>query len=135
VCIHCFTDGGGHVVIKPGYYKTRDGRSARVVCVDAPIDEFPVIGFVENRFCTWKANGAYGDFGDEFKTDLVEPGVEPKKLVPHWPALISDGEGGYLIDLELHDTVENARKHFHKHPSRIERLLTEYPPIMLEATE
>jgi len=45
---------------KPGMYKTRDGRDARVLCDDAPGD-WPLVGYVgidEGYFCySWTHSG------------------------------------------------------------------------------
>jgi hypothetical protein len=68
--------------IKPGFYKTRDGRKVRVLCVDAPGD-FPVMGYYEIPNPTvhhygmwnWRQNGTNNDF--DAYMDLVTPWREP----------------------------------------------------------
>lgn len=39
-------------------YKTRDGREARVICVDAP-GKYPVVGVVDDGIRQWTADGWY----------------------------------------------------------------------------
>jgi len=69
--------------IKPGYYKTRDGRKARVLCVDAPGD-FPCVGYVlefdnlDISVKSWHKNGVFNSSQGTLKSDLIEPWTEPK---------------------------------------------------------
>lgn len=62
----------------PGYYKTRDGRKARVLCVDAP-GNYPCVGYiVENgnvATVSWLADGSFRYYDG---LDLIEPWTEPK---------------------------------------------------------
>lgn len=58
-------------------YRTRDGRSVRIICVDAP-GRKPVVGFIENNptIYRWNSNGSF--FSElASKIDLFEvPDIE-----------------------------------------------------------
>lgn len=75
--------------ITPGYYKTRDGRKARVLCTDAP-GEYCVVGYVEYEkvsfVCAWLPDGS-APLRLEGRDDLIELWTEPKpkKRVPCGP--------------------------------------------------
>jgi hypothetical protein len=117
------------VKIEVGYWKTRDGRKARVLCTDAPNKEFPNHGYVElgggsTSSVGWTASG-FRILGREDADDLLFPWTEPDKLVPHWPTLCRVGDRGeYYIGSDLRS----------KGCALLEyeiRLLVELPPIML----
>ena len=40
-------------------YRTRDGRKVRLLCVDGPFDDYPVVGFIEGSVDShkWRSNG------------------------------------------------------------------------------
>jgi hypothetical protein len=42
-------------------YQTRDGRAVRILCVDGPDPEYPVVGWEEGNVnvLVWKADGRY----------------------------------------------------------------------------
>lgn len=61
-------------------YKTRDGREARVICVDAPTLR-PVIALMRSEFGEWKTQAYFAD-GVAFSScvsdiDLMLPTPEP----------------------------------------------------------
>jgi hypothetical protein len=70
---------------KPGFYKTRDGRKARVLCVDAP-GKFPCVGYVPTGGVTvpfsWEVNGFTGLKGH--CAEIVAPWTEPKPRRVAW---------------------------------------------------
>lgn len=85
-------DNGGEMKIEPGFWKTRDGRKARVLCTDAP-SLYPVRGYVLSAIgdCyteSWKLDGA-ANSEERDDRDLIEPWVDaPKtKKVKMAPAL------------------------------------------------
>lgn len=61
---------------------------------------------------------------------IVKP--EPK-LISHWPVLITFDDGTHYVSSAVFPDVESARRHFGV--SLVERLVTEYPAIMLEIKE
>lgn len=69
------------MTITPGYYKTRDGRKARVLCVDAP-GKYPCVGYIDQSsevrgHYSWALDGVYQS-GNSSASDLIEPWTEPK---------------------------------------------------------
>jgi hypothetical protein len=80
--------------IEPGYYRTRDGRKARVLCTDAP-GRYPVIGYVEEGssiLCeAWSASGEMV-VGAKVGGDLLAPWTQPKTVtVTPWAFMLGDG--------------------------------------------
>lgn len=66
--------------ITPGFWKTHNGRKARVLCTDAP-GNYPVIGYIENAaggstLCSWNLGGL-NCINDYSTNDLVEPWTSP----------------------------------------------------------
>jgi len=88
--------------IVTGYWETRNGRKARVLCVDAP-GSHPVKGYVEKAggSCSqgWTADGAIC-LTDEADEDLIRPWVD--RPVVDWSkergwvkAIARDGDGSW----------------------------------------
>ena len=77
------------MTITPGYWKTRDGRKVRILCVDGPSD-MPVIGYFlsvnyPDPARSWSIEGRYhlGPDNPTSGCDLISPWVdEPKKRKP-----------------------------------------------------
>jgi len=72
--------------IKVGYYKTRDGRKARVICTDAP-GGAPVVGYIIGETSSgyvnirkWCVGGEYYSTGSKSDHDLIAEWVEPLEL-------------------------------------------------------
>ncbi len=63
--------------IEVGYWETRDGRKARVLCTDAP-GEWPVVGYIicgnNAEPWVWFADGRGQKFGGEL--DLIRPWID-----------------------------------------------------------
>lgn len=58
-------------------YKTRDGRSVRILCVDRNDSEFPVVALVSGSkggqgVISYPSNGKYGEEDETSSFDLVE---------------------------------------------------------------
>lgn len=58
-------------------YRTRDGRSARILCVDRNDSDFPVVALVSGSkggqaVIIYPSNGAYGEEHEESYYDLIE---------------------------------------------------------------
>ena len=47
------------MITMQGKYQTRDGRAVRILCVDGPWEEYPIVGFVkgETPSYSWTATG------------------------------------------------------------------------------
>ena len=64
--------------ITAGYWKTRDGRKARVLCVDAQ-GRYPCVGYVEYKDCvspeSWTEEGANVNAA-QTRGDLVSPWID-----------------------------------------------------------
>ena len=65
--------------IKVGYWETRDGRKARVLCTDA-LSKWPVRGYVENNGqepsnISWKENGRWVG-SNSSSADLIRPWID-----------------------------------------------------------
>jgi len=67
-------------------YKTRDGREARVICVDAP-GTYSVVGIFGGEIGRWTADGSYAH-GITGCTDLMLPKPEP---IVEWGRLTDKG--------------------------------------------
>lgn len=54
-------------------YTTRDGCPVRLLCVDGPDTDYPVIGIIkgDSLLCQWTGVGAYNR-GFEGEVDLIE---------------------------------------------------------------
>ncbi len=136
--------------IEIGYWRTRNGRKARVLCTDAP-GAYPIVGYVEARDMTmiisttreWTNSGLYSTMewtnsglyyresiciGSE--NDLIEPWID-EPLVPHWQAVqigtALDASGYYYLSHYIFSSLEKAKKVLGEDV----RLATELPPIML----
>ena len=71
-------------------YKTRDGREARVICVDAP-GEMSLITLVDThaewKLCRVYSNGRFSKYADD-PLDLMLPKPEP---IVEWGLLTASG--------------------------------------------
>lgn len=69
--------------IAVGYWKTRDGRKARVLCTDAP-GLYLVVGYIfidslaDHEEFKWAAGGSANACRSPSPSDLLGPWVEPK---------------------------------------------------------
>ena len=101
-------------VTQSGWYRTRDGRLAEVVCNPKGQDR-PCLGYVENElsFRSWFVNGHYHDKFPSADADLVEylgkERPKQKKVVRMAPSLLCDQRGYYLISDHIHDSEKKAR--------------------------
>ncbi len=81
-------------ITKTGEYRTRGGRKAVVLCVDAPSDR-PVIGYIldeENRFVgefSWRLSGIR-QLTFENGSDIVSQWIE-SEVVDTWTSISNDG--------------------------------------------
>lgn len=78
-------------VTEPGWYRTRDGRKAKVVCVGRPFDpdcQYPVFGWVAGvRWMrTWARSGE-AVLGRSRPGDLVAKWIDEPAVPPRPPAL------------------------------------------------
>ena len=74
-------------------YKTRDGRSVRILCVDREDSSFPVVALVSGSkggqgVISYPSNGTYGE---ESYYDLIE--VTPWDFPIDTPVLVRDQDG------------------------------------------
>lgn len=54
-------------------YRTRDGREVRLLCVDGPEKDWPVVGYIGEKILHWTGDGAsYLFAGREDPNDLIE---------------------------------------------------------------
>lgn len=88
-----------------GTYKTRDGRSARVICVDAAATK-PLIALVaytngREEACQFSADGRYGQLYDS-EIDLMPRTKEVTRWVNVYPRSWMDG---------IHETQEEADRY------------------------
>lgn len=125
--------------IEPGYYKTRDGRKARVLHVeDGARLRSKHIGFflhgIDCVSCTWAEDGKATSYGADSDADLISPWIDEPKLVPHWPAVISfDGGESYFVCDDVFPSLEAAKKAQESPQAdrRVIKLADEWPGIML----
>ena len=86
-----------------GWYKTKDGHDARVLCDDAPGIAYPLFGYVVYRVghrpISWRINGE-SDYGRE--CDLVPP---RKPLKSYWI-----GPDGYMYSCEPKFAVNSTHR-------------------------
>lgn len=66
--------------IEVGYWETRDGRKARVLCTDAEFI-YPCVGYVEIRngdvrLVTWTLNGRLHGTTSDYNDDLIRPWID-----------------------------------------------------------
>ncbi len=80
------------------YYKTRDGRKARVYVTDAENRDFPVHGFLSGEQLMWTLEGTFYVSLDPSVRDLVSEWVEPK------PRLLAYGDSGIVRVIPETDT-------------------------------
>lgn len=59
-------------VTMTGRYKTKDGRDVRILCIDRPADQYPVVGLLGDTVMTFTKDGKYrARYGSNYD-DLVE---------------------------------------------------------------
>ena len=85
-------------------YTTRDRRPVRLLCVDGPHKEYPVVGFIGNSLCTsewtsagaseWTSAGKLTNSEDTGNYDLIE--VVPKIVVERWINVIKNANSGFI---------------------------------------
>ena len=70
-------------------YQTKDGRKVRIICVDGPRWQSPVIGVKEGYgdIDMWTEDGKFNSSGNESPWDLVEV----PKTVTRWVNIYEDG--------------------------------------------
>jgi hypothetical protein len=86
-------------------YKTRDGRDVRILCVDGPYNNYPVVGIISGNCKTleWHHSGKYDVDGKlPHDHDLIE--VRPKVKVDFW---INVYPGGWIGDI-IHLSYDGA---------------------------
>ena len=102
-------------ITKPGNYRTRDGRKAIVLAVDAKVkSECTVIGYIEDT-CgeTWKVNGRFCMDDEPVHYDIVAEWREPLEVdcymigLPHL-------NGEVVLDCRSFYSVEEAREYCKK---------------------
>lgn len=67
--------------------QTRNGRRVRILCVDAPSKEWPVVGIIEGEEApeTWRNNGLNACEAEESPADLViEETTDEPSYIPVW---------------------------------------------------
>lgn len=88
--------------IEPGLYLTRDGRKARVLCVDAPGKQ-PVVGFTlitdtEVSTGTWGLDGSWSETGNLASADLISPWIDSPVVdwdaMPGWANWVAQCDNG-----------------------------------------
>lgn len=88
------------------FYKTRDGRKARVICVDAKSQNgmYPIVALIESAgdetSYHYATSGAYCHFWKEHILDLLTEWTEPPTFdwskLPAWAThAAQDDEGGW----------------------------------------
>ena len=80
-----------------GEYQTRDGRPVRIETVDAPLERYPVVGYVLNGkwdLFTWSADGCHCISHGASPNDLVEIPKRHKRTV--WVNLYPDRNGAHM---------------------------------------
>ena len=95
-------------------YKTRDGREARVLCIDNYYgdSDFPVIALVEGETSTYTVAGGFYSHREDDE-DLIEV-PEEKEL---WVEIFYTGTGHvravyYLSEDTLHNGIESNSKFY-----------------------
>lgn len=105
-------------VISVGFWKTRDGRKACVLCVDAPGCK-PAKGYVisgngESYSCGWFLTGRY-NFSEQCPQDLMEPWRDPVKFEKiFWADCLREARDyatGFTFRCADHHQFDGARKY------------------------
>lgn len=96
------------IKIEIGDYVTRDGRKARVICIDAEDRDYPVVALVKNDTGvehphTFTIEGKYSDNDMHCAIDLIKTRREPV-YVQGWLNVYNDGHS-------FHNTKMNANKY------------------------
>ena len=75
-----------------GEYQTRDGRPVRIETVSAPLEQYPVVGYVMNKgqwdLYTWSSDGHHRISHGETRNDLIPVPKRHKRTV--WVNLYPD---------------------------------------------
>jgi hypothetical protein len=79
-------------------YSTRDGIPVRILCVDGPSKNYPVIGIMEgsDHPQSWGANGKYDQRTHTSEYDLIE--VKPKIVIERWFNVVQSPDYGLYIE-------------------------------------
>lgn len=89
-------------------YKTRDGREARVICVDAP-EPLPIVALTikERPYSLWRVGAdGRGDEDTNNSFDLTPPKPKPKPVV-EWGVMGVIGHSDFLL-LPSEDSARTA---------------------------
>lgn len=84
--------GSERMKIEIGYYRTRDGRKARVECTNAP-RQYPCVGWVEPEYddcstvlpTSWTGGGVANVECPNHPRDLISPWIDAP--IVNWPAM------------------------------------------------
>lgn len=84
------------------FYRTRDGRKARVLCTDAP-SSWPVVGYIEGpsgtglSTHTWSQDGAFFSNATR-EADLIAEWIDAPEVdwpaMPKWAKAVAMDKGG-----------------------------------------
>ena len=98
-------------------YSTRDGRPVRILCVDGPDKEYPIVGVVSNELSKWNEMGRI--FPHKFKEfNPIE--VKPKAVFERWVNI-------YLFK-------EDARlEHFYSEEEALKEMYTDEYKVLARA--
>lgn len=71
-------------------YRTRDGRPVRLLCVDGPYHDLPVVGVLDQHLSLWEASGRASGCADPLGSrDLTE--IKPRIKREYWVNVYVDG--------------------------------------------
>lgn len=78
------------MITMKGKYETRDGRVVRILCVDGPHPDYPIIGFIQGLYCPiqWNRDGRISPLETFFNNDLVPVSTK----VEMWAVVYADGD-------------------------------------------
>lgn len=94
------------------FYKTRDGKKRRVICVDSPRKDLPIVALDELGFLSaYTARGIYLSSQSESCLDLISPWIEAPNPGEGW-RLLGDDEQVLESD-DLHAIGYAWVKHNH----------------------
>lgn len=85
-------------------YQTRDGKPVRILCIDGPSKDYPIVGVIGNNsfVSTWTSTGQWNQQGGSF--DLVEVKEKKKMYINVYQSV----SGRYRVG-GLHSTPAEAR--------------------------
>lgn len=94
-------------------YTTRDGRPVRLLCVDGPDENMPIVGFLEPivgfldvHIYTWPTTGKYAGHAYESPVDLIE--AKRTGWINIYNVSAPNSLGLMSRDACLYDTKEHA---------------------------